>query len=415
MENKFEVDIEKTFLEFQIKYNMIVDSQRNSDFRDTKNIHVKTLTHFNDENFIFNLYKILFKRNPDAEGFKNYYAQLKNGTDKITIIRELQSSSEGKKNNVIIHGLFFPTLNSKLNKFFIYKFIKNFINLFQLLWKSFYFYKHHSVLFTLQNQLENAENQISSMRFNIEKLHEQLEKHNTSIVNISKEAGITLKEEIKDWDEFYADFENTMRGPQELIKKRQEVYIPLLQDIRIPEKTFTILDLGSGRGEWLELLAKNNFNGLGIDNNIAAIDACLKRNLPVINEDVMTYLSQQPNESIGAITAFHIIEHLPFVTLLKLIDEAYRVLKTEGLILLETPNPNNVLVGSCHFYLDPTHKKPLPYNLMEFILVRKGFKNVKVIELNSLEMYTINVNDELTHRFNHLFYGPADYAVIGYK
>ncbi len=46
-------------------------------------------------------------------------------------------------------------------------------------------------------------------------------------------------------------------------------------------------------------------------------------------------------------------------------------------MIFETPNPENLVVGSNYFYLDPTHRHPLPTELMEFLLKNRGFDEVE--------------------------------------
>ena len=81
-------------------------------------------------------------------------------------------------------------------------------------------------------------------------------------------------------------------------------------------------------------------------------------------------------------TAFHIIEHLEFNLLVRLLYETLRVLKTGGTAIFETSNPENVLAGSCYFYLDPTHRNPLPRQLVKFLAEHRGLRNVKIMELH---------------------------------
>jgi O-antigen chain-terminating methyltransferase len=122
-----------------------------------------------------------------------------------------------------------------------------------------------------------------------------------------------------------------------------------------------------------------------------------------------------PDESVAVITGFHIIEHLPFEILVKLLNEAFRVLRQRGLVIFETPNPANVLVGSCNFYFDPTHRNPLPSLMTQFLVQYCGFAEVEILNLNPSTETAISEDSEIAKRFNECFYGPMDYAIIGYK
>ena len=111
------------------------------------------------------------------------------------------------------------------------------------------------------------------------------------------------------------------------------------------------------------------------------------------------------------------VEHMPFDAILTLIDQALRVLKRGGVIILETPNPANVLVGAYTFHFDPTHLKPLPSQMLRFCVEARGFCDVQVRELHPYPEVLLLPDDAtgVASRINQLFYGPQDYAVIGRK
>ena len=139
--------------------------------------------------------------------------------------------------------------------------------------------------------------------------------------------------------------------------------------------------------------------------------------MDVVEGDAIEYLHTLPDASLGAVTAFHLIEHLPFGVLIKFLDETVRVLKSGGLAIFETPNPENILVGACNFYFDPTHRNPLPPAMMKFMAESRGLCKVKIKTLHSFDEASKVQGDgsELAKRFNDCFYGPQDYAVVGYK
>ncbi len=139
--------------------------------------------------------------------------------------------------------------------------------------------------------------------------------------------------------------------------------------------------------------------------------------MDVIAEDVFDYYKKVPDTSIGAVTAFHLIEHLPFSILIKFLDETIRVLKPDGLVILETPNPDNILVSTRNFYFDPTHLNPLPAPMMKFMLESRGFHQVEIRPLHPYpeEAKVSGGELDIVNRFNESFYGPQDYAIIGYK
>jgi O-antigen chain-terminating methyltransferase len=219
------------------------------------------------------------------------------------------------------------------------------------------------------------------------------------------------------YDSLYAAFEDVFRGSRDEIKAKQSVYLPLLREHEIGSPKMPILDLGCGRGEWLELLKEGGLQASGIDCNETAIQYCKSAGLDVIYGDALSSLGTLRDTSIGAVTSFHMIEHLPFEVTLALIDEALRVLKTGGILILETPNPQNMLVGAHTFYLDPTHLRPLPSAMLRFFVEARGFCNVQVRELNPYpaSMRLADDGKGLASRLNDYLYGPQDYSVIGQK
>jgi SAM-dependent methyltransferase len=218
-------------------------------------------------------------------------------------------------------------------------------------------------------------------------------------------------------DEFYVTFEDLFRGSREDIKERLRVYLPLIKEHGIGRPDMPVLDVGCGRGEWLEVLREQGLECRGVDANRGMLARCLERNLPATEGDALSYLRALEPESLGAVTGFHIIEHLPFTVLMDLFDQTTRVLKPGGVAIFETPNPANVLVGSERFYFDPTHRNPLPSPLMRFVAEERGLCRVQVLELHpSPPGIRVPENgSEMAQRFNQLFYGSQDYAIIGWK
>jgi SAM-dependent methyltransferase len=218
-------------------------------------------------------------------------------------------------------------------------------------------------------------------------------------------------------DALYVSFEDQFRGTRADIKERLRVYLPILQTAPLGSETAPILDVGCGRGEWLEVLQEAGLRGRGVDRNRVLIAQCQKRGLEVAEGDWLAYLHSVPDASLGAVTGFHIIEHLPWDVLIKLLDETVRVLIPGGVAIFETPNPRNVLVGSHNFYLDPTHRNPLPSAVMQFVAEARGLCRVKIIELHPYPaaFHVQETHLEVAQRFNEYFYGPQDYGVVGWK
>jgi O-antigen chain-terminating methyltransferase len=214
-----------------------------------------------------------------------------------------------------------------------------------------------------------------------------------------------------DW--FYSKLEDTFRGEFEDIYNRLTIYIPYVEQMESVSEQFPILDIGCGRGEWLKLMQDIGYSAIGIDCNQINIETCRKQNLNVIYEDAISYLKSVSSESISIITAFHIIEHLEYQDLLVLFKESKRILKTGGMLIFETPNPENILVSTCTFYTDPTHKKPLPSSLIEFIAQLEGFCNIEILRLHPYPEHL--TESSATEQFKKHFYSAQDYTLIAYK
>ena len=184
-------------------------------------------------------------------------------------------------------------------------------------------------------------------------------------------------------DGFYRAFEDQHRGSRELIKTRQRAYLPFIEPLQSLYPDASALDLGCGRGEWLELLIESGFNASGVDLDDGMLAVCRERGLAVQTKDAVTGLQEQSDASLAVVSGFHLAEHIPFEALQSLISESLRALKPAGLLILETPNPENIVVGTANFYLDPTHRQPIPPLLLSFLAEYCGFARVKVIRLQA--------------------------------
>ena len=216
-------------------------------------------------------------------------------------------------------------------------------------------------------------------------------------------------------DAFYVSFENRFRGPRRDIKRRLEFYLPYISATGAGATDRPVLDLGCGRGEWLELLKEQKLAGRGVDINSAMIAQCQERGLEVVEADAIEYLRSLPKSSLGAITGFHIIEHLPLRTLLELVAESYRALQPGGVLIFESPNCKNILVGATNFYIDPTHRNPVFPDTASFILDSFGFTRIELQYLSPAEERSSDHNGAGVAVLHELLYGPQDFAAIGYK
>jgi SAM-dependent methyltransferase len=217
------------------------------------------------------------------------------------------------------------------------------------------------------------------------------------------------------WDAVYLHFEDEFRGSREDIKKRVAVYVPKLRAAGAGSEAAPILDLGCGRGELIEVLQADGLVASGVDTNGAAVEQCRERGLKVELRDAFEALRDVPDGSLGGLTALHVVEHLPFELVLKLLDETLRVLRPGGMAIFETPNPKNVLVGSANFYIDPTHRNPVHPLTLRYLMEARGMLRVETLMLHPAgpEEQIPDPDSEVARRFNEYFYGPQDYAVLG--
>lgn len=208
--------------------------------------------------------------------------------------------------------------------------------------------------------------------------------------------------------EFYRSFEDKHRGSRQLILDRLRVYTPFIEQLKSCWD-LEVTDLGCGRGEWLELLTSMQIRCHGVDLDEEMLAACTDRGFTVTKSDAIAYLKQLPNGSQMAVSAFHLVEHIPFDQLNELVEEAKRVLVPGGLLILETPNPENLLVGTSSFYMDPTHVNPLPPPLLQFLPDFYGYARSTVLRLQEPAAIQEIPSVTLMHVLNGV---SPDYSVV---
>ena len=212
--------------------------------------------------------------------------------------------------------------------------------------------------------------------------------------------------------DFYRAFEDRYRGSRELIGQRLEAYLPFIQPLSVIYQPANAVDLGCGRGEWLELLQGAGFVPQGIDLDACMLAACTERGLPVTQGDAIAHLKSLADQSQCIVSGFHIAEHMAFDDLETLVIHSMRVLKPGGILILETPNPENVVVGACSFFLDPTHLRPIPPLLLSFLPEHHGFARVRTVRLQ--ESAELRTRSDV--RMMDVLGGVSpDYAVVAQK
>jgi len=217
-------------------------------------------------------------------------------------------------------------------------------------------------------------------------------------------------------DPLYLSFEDRYRGSRDDVKERQRVYLPRVEECVTATERGAAVDIGCGRGEWLELMAEAGIAAQGFDLNRIAVEECRARGLDVVLEDGIEALRRLPESTLSAITSFHVIEHLPFETLISLLDHALHVLRPGGILILETPNPANLLVAAERFYYDPTHRNPLPSELVSYLVKSRGFERVEIVPLHPANWpESRDYEDPMLALLQKKLFGPQDYGVVGWK
>ena len=183
-------------------------------------------------------------------------------------------------------------------------------------------------------------------------------------------------------DSLYMALEDHFRGSVASIEERQTAYLPYVRDLVTHDAP--LLDIGCGRGEWLSLLKEEGIPARGIDTNTACVHDCKSKSLDVELRDLIDELQATPEASLGAVTMFQVMEHLPFPLLVDTFRLIRRVLKSGGLLIAEVPNAKNLRVSAGTFWIDPTHQKPLYPELLQFLARETGFTSAEGLYMNNM-------------------------------
>jgi O-antigen chain-terminating methyltransferase len=223
-----------------------------------------------------------------------------------------------------------------------------------------------------------------------------------------------------DVSELYARFEAAFRPSDNELVRRFEDYLDVLSSLR--DGSHPVIDVGAGRGEFVEMLTARGIPAHGVDISADAVDEAQRHGRDVERADAKAYLSTLESESVGAITVFHVVEHLGPADVLELLDESLRVLRPGGILIIETPNPTNLNVGASAFYHDPTHLRPVTPTYLEFLVTDRGYAEVETRFLHPQPEYGLHVGLDgdghgkatqlLLDDVRWALKGPQDYAVI---
>jgi O-antigen chain-terminating methyltransferase len=210
---------------------------------------------------------------------------------------------------------------------------------------------------------------ISEIRQSVDTIRRQLSAPSSGTTPRT-EAPVTGTTPIID-DGLYVALENHFRGSRDAVAQRQQDYLPMLPTVITSSSP--LIDLGCGRGEWLKVTRDHGIPSLGVDSNTVCIAECKEEKLDVVQEDLLTFLTDRPASSVGAYTLFQVLEHLPFPVLVDALREMRRTLVPGGRLIAEVPNAKNLRVSAGTFWIDPTHQRPLFPELLLFLAKEVGF------------------------------------------
>ncbi|MEZ5319815.1 MAG: class I SAM-dependent methyltransferase [Vicinamibacterales bacterium] len=223
----------------------------------------------------------------------------------------------------------------------------------------------------------------------------------------------------------YLGFEESFRGSQDQIRARLESYLPLF------EGQTDVLDVGCGRGEFLELLAGRGIRARGIDLNHEMAEASRARGLDVTRADALGYLRTLPDASLGGLFAAQVVEHLEPTYLMQVLETAFHKLRPGAVMVLETVNVACWVAFFESYIRDLTHIRPLHPETLQYLVRASGFREVgiefrtPIPEAERLQpvtvpdgapagladfVETLNSNVE---KLNGRLYTYLDYAVVG--
>lgn len=220
----------------------------------------------------------------------------------------------------------------------------------------------------------------------------------------------------------YLAFQNRFRGDQDRIMERQQKYLAYFAGKQ------PVIDIGSGRGEFLELLRDAGIPATGVDNNTQMVSLCQGKGLTVVQQDALSYLNDLKPGSISGIFASHFVEHVTPEYLLEFLVAARAAMSTDGVLICESPNPLSLSIFARAFYVDPTHLRPVHPEELRFMYEQAGFNEVEFLPMSPLEpaerleelpkaagvsAETLSRHNRNIEKLNELLYGFQDYALIG--
>ena len=270
-----------------------------------------------------------------------------------------------------------------------------------------------------QTQIQAQQTQIQAQQRQIQTQQDQLDTLNalaTELRQRERLSGSSAHDQAR-MDAWYQDLQDLHRGSQESLTEGQRAYIHHFNDRAADlQLAGPIFDLGCGRGEWLALMAAEGWAVRGVDSSEVAVAEACAQGLDVELGDLVEALEACPENALAGVTAFQVVEHLPFSRITALMHAAFRALVPGGILLLETPNPENLQVATYGFWMDPTHRHPIPPPLIMDLSFHVGFRDGSILRKNPWPQWQeTKVDSSLESEVGYRLFGPQDYALLVYK
>jgi 2-polyprenyl-3-methyl-5-hydroxy-6-metoxy-1,4-benzoquinol methylase len=253
---------------------------------------------------------------------------------------------------------------------------------------------------------------------------EEIYANTSDLSSIQKKHTEPSTQKLRDLD--YVIFENRFRGTSDLIKERQRKYVVSFKNCK------AVLDVACGRGEFLELMKEQGIAADGVDINEEMITICRQKGLKVVSGNALDFLNDK-KEKYDGIFCSNFIEHLDYPQIRELLRNIAKALKENGILVIETVNPESLNVFGAAFYLDLTHIRPIHPLGLEAFLEANGFHDIKILRTSPVEtdekLEEPELSDQMPEdlkktlravgrnftRLNSLLFGYQEYAVTANK
>lgn len=275
-----------------------------------------------------------------------------------------------------------------------------------------------------QRRLEEAERQLAASQEEIRLVQRRIEQDRRPAAAAVNADGPAPERSRPAMD--YYRFELKFRGTPDMVREHFRQYVPCFAGAS------DVLDVGCGRGEFMELLREVGVSCRGVDLDADMVAACHEKRLEVVEADALAYLRAQEDSSLGGAFLAQLVEHLEPATMVELIHLLGRKLRPGAPVVTETINPQSLLAASSHFLLDLSHVRLVHPETLKFLLEGAGFSDLdtrytspvpEALQLEGmfwpdddgpLDAMCI-VHNRNMEKLNGFLYGYQDYAVMAKK